>query len=332
MIMKKKELFERVMRSADDSLLEEAQSVKKRSSVRFRVVSYTVAACLCIAAAGAIWQPWNRAPETAPTDGSGAQIANPVQPVTADDLERLGYSLPLPENAQDVSYSTISADGSAALAQVTFLSGGAQYTCRALKTETSEDISGIYANWSESLDWKAGALDMQLREADDTAWVGWYSADAQTQWCLSGPDGDSLSLLSTAQQIVESLGYEMAVAPDGATDVTYNACALDGLTVAETGFTFGGVRYAYRTASTSEVDSDFADISGITDDGDVSASAEVSWCPARLYYTESGAGRIVWFDVVPGLLYSLSMDSGASEAALTGMAASLFVPAQGDVG
>ena len=37
---------------------------------------------------------------------------------------------------------------------------------------------------------------------------------------------------------------------------------------------------------------------------------------------------LLWFDLVPGILYSMSMDSGASEEALLEMANSLFEPAQ----
>jgi hypothetical protein len=58
----------------------------------------------------------------------------------------------------------------------------------------------------------------------------------------------------------------------------------------------------------------------------------VSWCPARVYYNAGGEGKIVWFDIVPGLLYSLTMSNGASEKALEEMASQLYTPAQGDVG
>jgi hypothetical protein len=45
-----------------------------------------------------------------------------------------------------------------------------------------------------------------------------------------------------------------------------------------------------------------------------------------------GSGKLVWFDVVPGLLYSLTMSDGASQSALLDMAQQLYTPAQGDVG
>lgn len=60
--------------------------------------------------------------------------------------------------------------------------------------------------------------------------------------------------------------------------------------------------------------------------------AQILWCPAVISYDESGAGKITWFDVAPGLVYSLSADSGASRDALLDMVNRLFTPAQGEVG
>ncbi len=323
-------LFRVWMCAADSALLEEAQMPRKHSTIWLRVGAGAVVACLCVAAVGVLW---HRSGQPEPPASGDTQLANPMHAATAAELEQLGYSLPLPADAQDAAYFTIDRGTDATpMAQVTFLKSGQTYTCRALKTETSTDISGIYADWSEQLNWQVDTLDVQLRSSADSAWVGWFSADAQTQWCLSGPDGDALSLLHTAREIVDTLGYNMETAPSGAGDVVYNAFALDGLTVAETCFRMDGVGYAYRTAATSAVDEDFADISGMEADYAVRTDGTLGWCPARLSYTEGGSGKIVWFDVVPWLLYSLTMDSGASEAALTTMAEQVFQPAQSDVG
>ena len=215
------------------------------------------------------------------------------------------------------------------MAQVSFLVNDRDYTCRAVKAEQAEDISGIYQEWAESIDWAIGELQMQMRKAADSAWVGWFSATDGVQWCLSG---DPDSVLLTAQEIVETLGYQMAVAPDGAEQVVYNVLTLDSLAVGETTFVLDGVSYTYRTAATTEITEDFADISGLTAQYPVNETAAVSYCDARLSYEEGGSGKLVWFDPVPGLLYSLTMDSNASADTLTLMAEQLFAPAQGDVG
>jgi len=321
----KSERFSLWMHAVDDGLLEEARRPVKKRRVWLRAAA-AAAACLCIVTAGVLILR-RQSPGT-------AQIANPVRSATEAELTALGYSIPLPEGAQDAQYSLISGGGgnAAPLAQATFSINERQYTCRALKTQAQQDISGIYETWSVSLDWSIGTLEMQLRQTDGSAWVGWFSPEDGTQWCLSGEDGDGLGLLHTARSIVETLGYDMAVAPEGARNVTYNAFLLGGLTVGETTFDWNGAGYAYRTAATSDTGADFADISGLDGTFGNTAETQVQWCPARLSWNEGGSGKIVWFDVVPGLLYSISMDSGASRSALEAAAGQLFVPAQGDAG
>lgn len=317
-----KNRFYQLMSSVDDDLLEEAQRPARRSRPRI-LAAASVAACFVIVAAVYFLK--------APAAGN-VQLPNPVQETTLADIRQLGYSVPVPGDASSVSYSIIDlSSGSAPMAEVSFERGGQTYSLRALKAAQPEDISGIYASWSDSLDWHVETLEMQLRQSDDNSWVGWYAPDAGVQWCLSGKE-DALSLLHTAQEIVETLGYNMTVAPAGASDVVYNAFELDGLVVGETVFTLNGTVFSFRTASTSLIEDEFADISGLDREYQTASSGEVDWCPARLCFDEGGAGKIVWFDVVPGLLYSLSMDSGASEDALLSMAEQLFVPAQGEVG
>ena len=99
----------------------------------------------------------------------------------------------------------------------------------------------------------------------------------------------------------------------------------------ETSFTLDGVKYIYRIAPTYDTSPDFADISGVEETFDHQAQAEVGWCPARLAWNDGGAGKVVWFDVVPGQLYSLSVEVGASRESLMDLADQLFLPAQGEV-
>lgn len=311
--------FQYLMGAVDNNLLEEAQRpVKTVRPWRW------IAAAACLAVMMLIYFIGSSTREQPPV--------TIVHKVTLGEVQQLGYSLPVPSGAQEVSYALIdSSSGDTPMAEVTYKSGGRAYSCRALMVQQPEDISGMEQAWTQSLDWKAGTLQMQLRQSDTDAWVGWYAPDAGVQWCLSGGE-DALSLLHTAQSLLETLGYGVATAPEQAKDVIYNAFALDGLTVGETAFVLNGIHYSYRMAETWEVGQDFADISGMDGSFQNEADVEVAWCPARLSYDDGGAGKIVWFDVVPGLLYSLSMDREASEEALLEMVNQLFAPAQGDVG
>lgn len=43
-------------------------------------------------------------------------------------------------------------------------------------------------------------------------------------------------------------------------------------------------------------------------------------------------GKIIWFDIVPGIEYSLSVESGANAEVLSDMASLLLPPMQGEAG
>ena len=319
--------FQTYMHAVEDSLLEEAQRpVKRRKTVFWACAG---AACLALAVSAALLLG-----RGAPSASGDSRIPNPMRGSSAAEFQQLGYSIPLPAQAENAAYYLIDTGDGGEMAEVDFDQNDQSYICRAIAVDQAEDISGISASWSETLNWNVGTLELQMRQSEDeqAASVDWYATDVGIQWNLSGGSGNALELLHTAQDIVERLGYPMAVAPEGAQDVTYNAFALDDLTVGETVFTLDGVTYSYRTAATGEVREDFADISGLTQDFSENEESQVQYCPARIACDPGGAGKIVWFDVVPGLLYSLSMDQGASPEALQSMTEQLFSPAQGDVG
>ena len=207
-----------------------------------------------------------------------------------------------------------------------FTNVDSEYTLLSCEATVPTDISGIESD-VEPLIWTVKGLEIKLCSTNDTAWASWFDANANKQWCLIS-DTTSLALLTTAAGIIEKLGYNIAVAPESATDITYNAFLLDNLTVVETTFLLEDIRYSYRMSATYEVSEDFADISGLAADYANVYSTSVGWCSATLSYTENTSGKIIWFDVVPGLLYSLSMETNASEEALLSMAHELFEPAQ----
>ena len=329
------ERFQRVMRAVDPELLEEAQTPVKRRTHRGWAAA-GIAACLCAAVLGTYAGRQagisaDAAPKMdAPAEPSAmTSMANPVHTATESELESLGYTMTLPEGASDAAYSVIDdGSGETPLAQANFSYQAQSYTLRALKSAAPTDISGLYADWSEALEWQAGQLSIRFIEAGDSAWIGWY--DGETQWCLSAEGGDA-PLVNTAYSIMLVLGYDVDVAPEGAEDVVYGAAPQDGLAAAYCAFTLDGVRWTYSMASTGQVELPFQDISGLPDYG-VTEDAELLWCPAVLSYDVGGAGKIIWFDVAPGLVYSLSADAGAGRDVLLNMANVLFAPAQGEAG
>lgn len=316
--------FDTFQRAADRELLEEAQTPSKRSG-SWQKLALT-AACLCvIASAVAAWQPWNT---SSPKNDGQSQIPNPWSDTTIENIRAMGFDMVLPDGAENITFTALNADETGAeMVEADYTLGGIEYTCRAAKSSESEDISGLYETWDQNLSWTVGEAQLQMCTNNLTGYVSWFLPAEGQQWCVSSSSSYA-QLLENAKILAAGLGQELAAAPDGAEDVVISVFSLDGRTVAETAFTMNGARWTYRTALG---DLDLVDISGLGDFS-TAASGSVSYCTAQLSYDEGCAGKIIWFDIVPGIEYSLSVESGASEEALTTMANELFTPMQGDVG
>ena len=290
------------MDAIDDDLLEEAMApVKRRNYLPW--ISVAVAACLLLM----IGLPM--LPDRSPA-------------VTFSVLSEMGYHMTLPEDAEQIRYEIITlADRKGA--QASFVMADTKYVYQEVKTPNPQPLSGS----GQVLTWNVGNLDIQLLSSASGTSVSWYQQDAETQWYLTA-NANTQEVLTAASQILRITGLDVTVAPENAENITYDAFLLDGLTVAETTFRIDGITYSYRMAATLELREDFADISGLNDSFAQNAETEVFWCSAKLSFHEGGQGKIIWFDLVPGILYSLSMDSGASQDSLLSMASRLFEPAQ----
>jgi len=298
--------------AVEDELLMEAAPSRRRK-FRWKGLIAAAALCLCVAAGLLFWR--SRTP------------ALPENTITIEVLADLGYRLPIPEDAQNVRCDLLSDQAGSPIAQAEFDRGGHAVTLRALKSDESVDVFDADAVWTDEVNWSAGGTALTLRSNDRTAQVSWYADE--TQWAVQG-EMTPADLLDTVDAIFSALGAQLSRAPEGAEDVHYNAFYLDDLPVGETAFTLNGVSCVYRIAPTYDTSADFADISGVDGDFAHQAEAEVGWCPARMAWNEGGGGKVVWFDVVPGQLYSLTVDSGATQEGLLELANTLFASAQGD--
>ena len=295
--------FQLLMNSIDDDLLEEAMMpVKRKNPIPW--ISTAIAACLLLVLGLAI-------------------LPGRTSDVTAAQLSDIGYEMKLPEQAEKIRYEIVSLAERKA-AQASFVIQGTKYIYQAVKTLEKEQLSD---NKNQVLSWSAGNLDIQLLAAPASTSVSWYLEDEQTQ-CYLTANANTLKVLTTASQILRATGLDVTVSPKNAENITYNAFLLNGLTVAETTFQINGITYVYRMAGTMELLENFTDISGLNETFEQIALGEVFWCRAKLSYNHGGQGKILWFDLVPGILYSMSMNRGASEEALLEMANSLFEPAQ----
>ena len=292
--------FQTLMHAIDDDLLEEAMTPAKR---RTPLPWIGLAACLVLLLG----------------------MLLPARGVTVARLSDMGYDMKLPEQAERVRYDIVSIHDQEA-AQASFVIRDTEYVYQAVKAQEPKQLTGS----EEVLAWNVGDVGIQLSSSGASTSVSWYLQEEQTQ-CYLSANADSLEVLTTASQILRATGLNVAVAPADAQAITYNAFLLDGMTVAETTFRLGDITYAYRMAATMELREDFADISGMDGPFAENTDSQVLWCSAKLGFDLGGRGKVVWFDVVPGILYSLSMDTGASEEALLEMATELFIPAQDEI-
>ena len=331
--------FLRTMQAVDDDLLEEAMRPVPGTGRSARRRAGLIAACLLVAVGASVLllRPQKDAAADAPAAEADAPMMFSAAPaeaaekeaafVTAEDLAAAGYDIPVPAQAENLSYELVDRDGDAApMAVANYTLDGAGYTCTALRTDEPEDLTGD-SGTDASIQWNVSGLAVSLAAQPDGTVFTWYIAADGIQWSLVS-EADADAVLTTAQEILQTLGFDLSVAPEGAEDVHYAMRTMEELSVAEIRFTLDGVQYVYRMAGSAR----FADLSGIDAPYETETDTELGWCQAKLLYTDGGAGKILWYDVAPGVLYSLSMDTGASEEALQDMALALYTPLQDDVG
>ena len=217
------------------------------------------------------------------------------------------------------------------MAQVCYVSNGIRYTARSLKTDSAADLTGSSANWTQELSWSDAGLAMDLRTDGEESWVGWYAGSTGTQWAL-GAEDSAQSVLHSACGILKTLGYDVAVAPEDAEDVTYGVLEIDGQTVAETAFTLDGIPYRWHVGTGDSEDPELlVDLSGSERVYPHTEETTIRWCRAELSDDPGNAGcKLIWIDIAPGLAYSLETDGTVPPEALQELAESLFVPAQGE--
>ena len=267
--------------------------------------------------------------------GTSATEAAVPSSVTTDAkaIMDLGYTLAVPADSQDVVYSLVPTDSDIPMAQVCYVSSGIRYTARSLKTDSAADLTGSSANWTQELSWSDAGLAMDLRTDGEESWVGWYAGSTGTQWAL-GAEDSAQSVLHSACGILKTLGYDVAVAPDDAEDVTYGVLEIDGQTVAETTFTLDGISYRWHVGTGDSEDPErLVDLSGSERVYPHTEETTIRWCRAELSDDPGNAGcKLIWIDIAPGLAYSLETDGTVPPEGLQELAESLFVPAQGEEG
>lgn len=122
--------------------------------------------------------------------------------------------------------------------------------------------------------------------------------------------------VESAEAIQTELGIAM-ILPDGSTGMKY---AIIGGKTAQAQFTYQNNDYTYRIEKTDAK----VDISGMFVEFAENKDMTRGDYPYSIAYNEGAEGVASWYDQTAGATYSISMDAGASEAALQSMAEALI--------
>ena len=124
--------------------------------------------------------------------GDVSHLPNPVHESTAEEVaEKTGITLNVPITAVDVTYSYIDGDKEP-LAQVSFVYQGQTYTYRGQKTQTVQDISGMYYEWTKT-----------TNDSEDVPYTCYFTDEGQGM-ALWHTDGVSYTLGMT-ENVTEEL-------------------------------------------------------------------------------------------------------------------------------
>lgn len=125
--------------------------------------------------------------------------------------------------------------------------------------------------------------------------------------------------------LINQLGVSFLV-PQGAKDVSYHIISDK---IAQMTFSIEDTKVSARIQPSNQ----FEDISGMYYNWTFQEDCNIGWCQGKLFLTTSdkkNIGLCLWYDVVPGLMYSLSIDSNATKEQLIQLAHAVYKPAQGD--
>lgn len=150
------------------------------------------------------------------------------------------------------------------------------------------------------------------------------SEAAQPDALPAAPEPAGQASSSTAEEIQNTLGLSFRL-PEGARDVAYAIVELEGSRgIAQAKFLLDESKHWLRILPTDA----FLDISGVEAEWQAMKTAEVGYCGGEVRFNEGERGVCLWYDIVPGLMYSLYVEEGANEKGLLRVAGEAFAPMQ----
>lgn len=299
-------------------------------------------------------------PAAQPALAEQVGLPNPVHEVsTRQEAEEAGgeffFLPPLPEGAQDIAYSWI--DGTPVIVQASFLWENNRFLVRGAATDSLEDITGMYYDWTFDHPLRIGVFPGRVQfNEDGQGVILWYDVLQNSTYSASMSEGATLqTLMSLGNAMAE---WQQEEAPEIAGDET-DSQLLAGLGWAEKsdreavakalGFELdasggaGNVRYYlyplngadYRAAVRFELDGVEGCLwagrsDGLTDVSDIAVpvpmweASDLGPSEAILAYNPGGEGRIIWFNGETGISYTMALVKGASPEKLVEVAGKIL--------
>ena len=163
-------------------------------------------------------------------------------------------------------------------------------------------------------------------EANESGFVG-FEAFTDSSAGMENPWADM-----TADELMEAAGVAFGV-PEGADNVIYRYCANEQ--TAEMQFTLDGDEYIARIKPSALEYGQLENISGMYFGWENEIEVDIKGCYGTLGQAQTGTEEFVelclWYDFVPGLMYSLSVYTTDLDGLdLTAVAEQVYVPMQGD--
>ena len=178
----------------EDAMMEEAEEESAEMDVLMDAATFSASA-----------------PASAGTEENGSSfvgLVNPMHEASLKELEKLGYSIPIPSDAE-VTWSGTIAAADTELAQVDFLLAGEEYTWRAQRTKEQTDISGVYDSAAAESCWEADGLSVILRKGSEGTLLLWYAEERSMQWCLWGRNAEPDDILAMADEMAQEGGFSV---------------------------------------------------------------------------------------------------------------------------
>lgn len=136
---------------------------------------------------------------------------------------------------------------------------------------------------------------------------------------------------SSAEEILQKVGVEIGV-PQNASKICYSIITTNEGLIAQMDFVWKNSECTARIQPSASLQ--LEDISGFYYNWKNETTCSVAYNVAQVKWTDAVDGKnpgiCIWWDAVPGLMYSVSMRNNADEQFLSELANAVYIQMQGD--